>query len=53
MATRAAVKKHVEANETLNRLPHLAAPLLSFNLRGEFRKLREEDSWQRECGAEY
>ncbi len=44
MATRTAAQKHVEASETLNRLPQLAAPLLRFNLQDEFRKLREEDS---------
>lgn len=26
MATRTTAQKHVEASETLNRLPHLAAP---------------------------
>ena len=50
MATRTAAQKHVEPSGTLNRLPHLSAPLLRFNLRDEFRKLREEDSWQRETG---
>jgi quercetin dioxygenase-like cupin family protein len=50
MATRTAAQKHVEASEALNRLPQLAAPLLRFNLQDEFRKLREEDSWQRETG---
>lgn len=50
MARRTAVHKHLEANEPLNRLPYLAAPLLRFNLRDELRQLREEDSWQRETG---
>jgi len=50
MATRPPTKKHVEASETLNRLPHLVAPLLRFNLRNELRRLREEDSWHRETG---
>jgi len=50
MATRAAVKEHVEVSEALNRLPHLAAPLLRFNLRDELRRLREEDAWHRETG---
>lgn len=42
------VRKSVET--PLNRLPNLASPLLQFNLSDELRRLREEDSWQRETG---
>lgn len=39
-----------EGSKALNRLPHLANPLLRFNLSEELRQLRSEDSWQRETG---
>jgi len=43
-------RKRVDMDESLNRLPHLAAPLLRFNLANELRRLRDEDSWRRETG---
>ena len=49
MARNPATHKHVVA-EPLNRLPYLAAPLLRFDLQDELRKLREQESFQRETG---
>jgi quercetin dioxygenase-like cupin family protein len=50
MARNLAVPKPSEGSKPLNRLPHLANPLLRFNLPDELRLLRNEDSWQRETG---
>jgi quercetin dioxygenase-like cupin family protein len=50
MVINSAVPKPREGSKPLNRLPHLAKPLLRFNLSDELRQLRKEDSWQRETG---
>src|SRR5579863_10058544 len=39
-----------ESSKNLIRLPHLAEPLLQFDLLEELRQLRHEDSWQRQTG---
>ncbi len=50
MARNLTAHKPGEGSKALNRLPHLANPLLRFNLSDELRQLRSEDSWQRETG---
>ena len=50
MARNLTAHKPGEGSKALNRLPHLANPLLRFNLPEELRQLRNEDSWQRETG---
>ena len=50
MARDLTAHKPGEGSKALNRLPHLANPLLRFNLSDELRQLRSEDSWQRETG---
>ena len=50
MAKNLTTHKPGEGSKALNRLPHLANPLLRFNLSEELRQLRNEDSWQRETG---
>lgn len=50
MARNLTAHKPGEGSKALNRLPHLANPLLRFNLSEELRQLRSEDSWQRETG---
>jgi len=50
MARNLTAHKPGEGSKALNRLPHLAKPLLRFNLAEELRQLRSEDSWQREAG---
>jgi len=50
MARNLTTHKPDQNSKDLNRLPHLANPLLRFNLSDELRQLRSEDSWQRETG---
>ncbi len=50
MARNLAIQRPGESSKALNRLPHLANPLLRFNLAEELRQLRSKDSWQRETG---
>ena len=50
MARNLTAHKPGEGSKALNRLPHLANPLLRFNLSEELQQLRNEDSWRRETG---
>jgi quercetin dioxygenase-like cupin family protein len=50
MAKKTATCRPGEGSMELNRLPHLASPLLRFNLSEEVQQLRQEESWQRETG---
>jgi quercetin dioxygenase-like cupin family protein len=50
MVRNSAIPKPSERSKPLKRLPHLANPLLRFNISDELRQLRNEDSWQRETG---
>ncbi len=50
MARNLTTQKPDQGSKFLSRLPHLANPLLRFNLSEELRQLRNEDSWQRETG---
>ena len=50
MARNLTTHKPDQGSKSLSRLPHLANPLLRFNLSEELRQLRSEDSWQRETG---
>lgn len=50
MTRNTTARKPGEASEPLNRLPHLASPLLRFNLSDELQQLRNQDSWKRETG---
>ncbi len=45
-----ATHKLSASSKALTRLPHLARPLLRFNLSKELQQLRNEDSWQRDTG---
>ena len=45
-----ATHKLSDSSKALTRLPHLARPLLRFNLSKELQQLRNEDSWQRDTG---
>lgn len=45
-----AIHKLSASSKALTRLPHLARPLLRFNLSKELQQLRNEDSWQRDTG---
>ena len=45
-----ATPKLSASSKALTRLPHLARPLLRFNLSKELQQLRNEDSWQRDTG---
>ena len=45
-----ATHKLSASSKALTRLPHLARPLLRFNLPKELQQLRNEDSWQRDTG---
>ncbi len=38
------------SGKELTRMPYLASPLMRFNLPGELRQLRSEQSWQRGTG---
>ncbi len=44
------VANRFQSNRDVSRIPQLAGPLLQFNLKEELRKLRAEESWQRDTG---